>query len=97
MTDDDIRDQVFHRLSIKKWMTGSRVKDTSPNGRQVEVIWTEDGIAKMRVLYALFDELGLSVGPHTIGEFEQLSLLSRQCIAIHGRDDGGSSEMPSHR
>jgi hypothetical protein len=86
MTENDVRQHVIDRLIKNGWITKAVVVEVSPTRTAFTIDWTPEGIVKMRLLYALYDELGYQ-GGFISGEFQILCQFSRECIRKHGRSE----------
>ena len=93
LTDPQFRDSLFERLSEAGWLDRSWAKQVKPNLVQTKVIYTPDGLAKMRVLYTLLNELGFH-GHYRPGELMALIQLNRACVNENGTANKPPSDLP---
>lgn len=93
MTNEAIRSALFERLAKRRWISKTWTKDLAPNQMQYRVEFTELGIARIRDLYPLLDELGFLTG-WLGGELEYLCMLVGDCIKEHGPGTAGDTGEP---
>ncbi len=73
--ENQIRNAVLNRFYRAGWITGSWIKEASPQSFSIKVEYTPLGKEKMRAMSELYEALDYNSGARLGGEFEFLQQL----------------------